>query len=1039
MTSYAIQAGALRTNPNSGPDGVGVQADIAYTLEARAEVQAVMPSPAASATTTRGETMIHANDNSQGPPLRFLSVCSGIEAASVAWPDWTPVAFSEIEKFPSAVLKHHYPDVPNLGDFTKIDTTTLGRVDILCGGTPCFTAGHMVLSAKGYVPIEDIKVGDEVVTHKGRLRTVVRIGNERKEVGVLTGVGMCEPITCTADHPFLSVEWRNQNTRRNNLYTQVEHCGHPEWVAAKEMPGRQWCQLLSHDNDNRAPESAKFDVKTAMYIAGMYLGDGWIRKHEGKAKKSVVLGINPEKYVKLKAAIGNAVHTVSRERTIVRVSIHDTAFADWLEAEFAHYSHLKTVPSWVMGHSFRGEFLRGFLDTDGSVTKDGKVSISTTSRSVAYGISDLMAAEGYVSSVALVETPDTCVIEGRTCNQRDYYQVRAYPQPMSRKSRVRHGMMLRTVSGFTPVGEETVFNIEVDEDHSYVVQSAVVHNCQAFSVAGLRKGLDDERGNLTLKFVELAHELAGLGNTDGNGLRNVVWENVVGVLSDKGNAFGCFLAGLVGADAPIVPPGKWTNAGMVSGPLGRAAWRVLDAQYFGVAQRRRRVIVVADFGNGADPAAVLLIEQGLPRNPPARGEAGKDVAHTISARTKGGGGLGTDFDLDGGMVESAVAYGGNRTSGPIDVSPALAAHPGPHGRQNFESEAFLVQPVIHATEIARCDATREGSSQDYETTTMVAVAGTLCKDSFIGGMGGRPEGAASGHVVAVASIHADSIGRTGEAVTPSADAAGVVRLRNPGMGVIDDGTTYNLMASGHPHAVCVTGDISHTLKAEGADASEDGTGRGTPIVALAFAENSRAELRLEGGDGQTVGTIGVGGGKPGQGYPAICFSAKDYDADAAYDIAPTLRSGNHDGSHANGGVMPAVAYGLSNQPTPKFGEEISPSLDAKQNGGGRMEAVAYGSAVRRLTPVECERLQGFPDNYTAIPWRGKPAEECPDGPRYKALGNSWAVPKFVWLGKRIAKFMPVTAVAATTTGADNDNYPSTSPITTPTAAKRSHA
>ena len=98
--------------------------------------------------------------------------------------------------------------------------------------------------------------------------------------------------------------------------------------------------------------------------------------------------------------------------------------------------------------------------------------------------------------------------------------------------------------------------------------------CQAFSVAGLRQSLADARGNLSLEFVRLAHELA-----DGNGLRNVVWENVVGVLSTKDNAFGCFLAGLVGADAAIEPParGKWPRHGMVSGPEGRAAWAVKDA------------------------------------------------------------------------------------------------------------------------------------------------------------------------------------------------------------------------------------------------------------------------------------------------------------------------------------------------------------------------------------------------------------------------------------------------------------------------------
>ncbi|WP_320203708.1 DNA cytosine methyltransferase [Agrobacterium rosae] len=260
--------------------------------------------------------------------------------------------------------------------------------------------------------------------------------------------------------------------------------------------------------------------------------------------------------------------------------------------------------------------------------------------------------------------------------------------------------------------------------------------CQAFSVAGLRQGLGDARGNLTLKFVELAHELA-----NGNGLRNVVWENVVGVLSDKGNAFGCFLAGLVGADSAIEPPrrGKWARHGMVSGPKGRAAWAVKDGQFFGVAQRRRRVLVVADFGDGADPAAVLFEPESMFRDTPPSREAGKDIAPTISARTKGGGGLGTDFDLDGGLVRHSV-----------DVAPCLRAGGNSTGGDRpYGTDADTADSLIAYTpKVARCDATREGSPQDYGNTTMVAVAGTLCKDSFSGGMGGRPEGAAAGHFIA---------------------------------------------------------------------------------------------------------------------------------------------------------------------------------------------------------------------------------------------------------------------------------------------------
>ena len=122
--------------------------------------------------------------------MNFGSVCSGIEAASVAWhPLWWRAAWlAEIEPFPSAVLAHHYPDVPNLGDMTTISRRVLtGEVsapDVFCGGTPCFTAGHMVITQRGYVPIEEIVVGDMVVTHKGRLRRVVRIGSKIARVGV---------------------------------------------------------------------------------------------------------------------------------------------------------------------------------------------------------------------------------------------------------------------------------------------------------------------------------------------------------------------------------------------------------------------------------------------------------------------------------------------------------------------------------------------------------------------------------------------------------------------------------------------------------------------------------------------------------------------------------------------------------------------------------------------------------------------------------------------------------------------------------------
>jgi DNA (cytosine-5)-methyltransferase 1 len=159
--------------------------------------------------------------------------------------------------------------------------------------------------------------------------------------------------------------------------------------------------------------------------------------------------------------------------------------------------------------------------------------------------------------------------------------------------------------------------------------------CQAFSIAGLRGGVDDARGNLTLKFVETCHAIV---NARPDGKLAVLWENVPGVLSDKANAFGCFLGGLVGADDALSAPdgGSWPSVGMVSGPRARCAWRVLDAQYFGLAQRRRRVFVVVDFGGVIDPAAVLFERKSLRGDTPPSRKAGQGSARGFECGPSGG-------------------------------------------------------------------------------------------------------------------------------------------------------------------------------------------------------------------------------------------------------------------------------------------------------------------------------------------------------------------------------------------------------------------
>ncbi len=385
--------------------------------------------------------------------------------------------------------------------------------------------------------------------------------------------------------------------------------------------------------------------------------------------------------------------------------------------------------------------------------------------------------------------------------------------------------------------------------------------CQDFSVAGLRAGVAGDRGNLSLRFMEIAHAIRP---------RNLLVENVPGWLNMPDNAFGCFLGALVGADDALRSPldGKWPSAGMVAGPRARAAWRVFDAQYFGVAQRRRRVFVVADFGEGADPAAVLFERKGMSGNSPPRRETGQGTAGTISARTEGGGGLGTDFDLAGGL--QPVGFGGGNCSGPIDKAACLTA---------------------------------KGQRIDFEVQTFIAgVAGTLPAGANRTG-GDRPPGmgqeTADTMLVAarapVHCIHADANGG-GKLGVAYAIQAGALR-ENPDSG---------------PDGIGVQEGGAYTLEAR------------TEVQAVAFAQNQRDELRT-------------------------------------MDIAGAL---------------------------------------AAEPGMKQQTYVHEGWQVRRLTPTECHRLQGFPDDHCAIDYRGKNAA---DGPQYKALGNSWAVPNGAWIIGRIAE------------------------------------
>ena len=400
--------------------------------------------------------------------------------------------------------------------------------------------------------------------------------------------------------------------------------------------------------------------------------------------------------------------------------------------------------------------------------------------------------------------------------------------------------------------------------------------CQAYSLAGLRGGLSDPRGALTLEFVRITDAIDKARTAAGEPAGVHVWENVPGVLSSKDNAFGCLLAGLAGEDDEPHPSGKrWPDAGCVFGPRRTVAWRVLDAQFFGVAQRRRRVFLVASSRDRFDPLAVLFEPEGVRRD-------------TAPIRDQ---------------WDQATGNPGNSTTGsnrkwPADVSGTLDAHFGTKAgidNQHIKQGAPLFVPCFWNGE----QVTQTLDAVLYKAQTMPE------KNRF-------------------PAIIMPEVATTMTSGSNSQSAKGAVSGRFFDENLIGCFTPWDTQRS-RVHSI---NGVSPPLD------SPDNRGGGAPTVAV-YGFQPRIARNGRGDMGDVCHALSAQAGETGKGDAAPC--------------------------------------------------------------------VSVGVKVRRLMPLECERLQGFPDNHVRIPWRGKPAEECPDGPQYKAIGNSKAVPVVQWIGIRIKR------------------------------------
>jgi DNA (cytosine-5)-methyltransferase 1 len=499
--------------------------------------------------------------------------------------------------------------------------------------------------------------------------------------------------------------------------------------------------------------------------------------------------------------------------------------------------------------------------------------------------------------------------------------------------------------------------------------------CQAFSVAGLRKSLDDHRGNLSLEYARAI---------DAIDPRYVLTENVPGWLSTGDNAFGCFLGAIVGADSALVPARgqRWTDAGVVAGPKRTAAWRILDAQFFKLAQRRRRVFVLAVRGSGNWSVADALfpVSESLSGNPSPSREKGKRVTRGVEIGPSGGSFTDLSPTLDSrakdGFIRNQLGVGAVEFA--IGLNEEQNAVVDGFGCLKSRERGGGFEGVVGVPDLARCLSTKN-ERIDWETETFVPVAFSAKDHGADASQDVSPTLRAGGFD----KSHANSGNWMAVAVQLNGDRD------NPGVSISDE-VAFTLPAnpmSDRAQAVAIrtanTNANGHGIAEECAHTLDGAQGQ-----AIAFHSRqdpidlTECSLPIEAKGGQAVAF----GFSAGQSAEAGSLGYQE-------EQSPTLR-----GAASGTNQVPAIAF-AENQRHELRTSEIAPQLScAGGKPGSGYPATLQGMAVRRLTPRECERLQGFEDDYTLVPWRGKMA---PDGPRYKAIGNSWAVPVLNWLAKRI--------------------------------------
>lgn len=478
---------------------------------------------------------------------------------------------------PQAILMHktNHPETKhyceNIWEVDPLEAVQGQEVDLAWFSPDCFVKGTMILSNQGYVPIETLKIGDLVLTHKMRWKPITDIMQSKKEVVKIRGYGNPE-IICSKEHPFYLKSYEQVWNNEIRQYRKVFDA--PKWIKANDIDKNKFWGTPLEFEKIPIPEIPKLNNKTIkleinknlLWLTGRYVGDGWTRLNKIRGELVIVCGKHEISFLKDKLnmwqrkglrAKDNELSWNFREvRTGGQFSCNSRALVQWLRENFGHLAINKKIPAWLLTADLelKKAFLDGYFGADGwkgnTAANTTLFEITTVSKALAYGVSHLINTMGIPSTVYLNKIPNN-VIEGRKVNVHPAYKIKWRDKIFSKHSQnfIEDNILWRPIREKINLNKsETVYNISVAEDETYIAEGIIVHNCKHFSKAKGKKPVDKNIRGLAwvaVKWAKLVKpKVIILENVEEFKTWGPLDENNCPIKSKKGETFHKFISSL---------------------------------------------------------------------------------------------------------------------------------------------------------------------------------------------------------------------------------------------------------------------------------------------------------------------------------------------------------------------------------------------------------------------------------------------------------------------------------------------------------------